>query len=90
MRRVFGDGLISIGAIAALLTILVAVDDRVRERFSGQFAAAPTAHLAGAGSHVREVASVVFDAARDQSIEHAPLMIFVLAATVLVLFMVRM
>jgi hypothetical protein len=27
--------------------------------------------------------------ARDQSIEHAPLVIFVLAATVLVLFMLR-
>ena len=90
MRRMFGDGLISIGAIAVLLTILVAVDDRVRERFSGQLNGSPSAQLADAGSHVRNLASVVFDAARAQSIEHAPLLIFVLAASVLVLFMLRM
>jgi hypothetical protein len=32
---------------------------------------------------------VVTEAVRDQSIEHAPLVIFVLAATVLMMFMLR-
>jgi hypothetical protein len=31
----------------------------------------------------------VFDAARDQSVEHAPMVIFGVAATVLVVFMLR-
>jgi hypothetical protein len=42
-----------------------------------------------AGTHVRDLATVVFEAARNQSIAHAPLVIFVVAATLLTLFMLR-
>ena len=90
MRRAFGEALISAGALACLLLALVMVDGRVREqvslRFSGERA---SSELMSAGTHVRDLASVIFEAARDQSLEHAPLMIFVLAASVLVLFMLR-
>ena len=41
------------------------------------------------GQHVRDLTSVIAGAARDQSLEHAPLLIFALAATVLVLLMLR-
>lgn len=37
----------------------------------------------------RATAEILLTAARDQSIEHAPLVIFTLAAAVLVLFMTR-
>jgi hypothetical protein len=89
MRRPFGDALLSIGALAILLFALVSVDDRVREQVSLRLSARPSVELATAGEQVRDLTSVVFRAARDQSIEHAPLLIFSLAATVLVLFMLR-
>ena len=88
MRRRFKEAMLSVGALAIVLFALVSVDDRVREQFSMRVSD-PSAQLAIAGSEVRSLTSVVFAAARDQSIEHAPLMIFVLAAVVLLLFMLR-
>jgi hypothetical protein len=89
MRRPFGDALLSIGALAILLIALVSVDDRVREQVSLRLSARPSVELAAAGERLRDLTSVVFEAARHQSIDHAPLMIFALAASVLVLFMLR-
>jgi hypothetical protein len=90
MRRAFGDGLISMGALAAVLLALVAVDDRVRQqlslRFSGSSASSELMHVTYGA---RDLVAVVVQAAKDQSLDHAPLMIFVLAASVLVLFMLR-
>jgi len=90
MRRAFGDTLISIGALAMLLTVLVMVDDRVREAVSMRFAGrTPSGELANAGYHARYIAGVVMEAARYHTVEHAPMMIFLLVATVLTLFMLR-
>ena len=89
MRRAFGEALMSAGALAILLLALVAVDDRVREQISLRLTAGPSVELANAGERVRDVTTVIVEAAREQSIEHAPLLIFVLAATVLVMFMLR-
>ena len=89
MRRAFGDALVSAGALAILLLALTAVDSRVREQISLRLSARPAAELANVGERVRDLTSVFVEVARDQSIEHAPLLIFVLAATVLVLFMLR-
>ena len=88
-RRAVSDALVSAAAVTALLLALVAIDDRVREQIVLRMSAGPTAQLADLGSRVRDVAAILVIAARDQSIEHAPLMIFALAATVLVLFMLR-
>jgi hypothetical protein len=87
MRRAFGDAMISICSVLLLLVLLVSVDPRVREQLSGVWT--PGAPVAGISSQVRNVTSVVMSAARDHSIDQAPLMIFALAATVLVLFMLR-
>ena len=89
MRRAFGEALMSAGALAILLLALVAVDDRVREQISLRLTTGPSVELAHAGARVRDLTTVIVEAARDQSIEHAPLLIFVLAATVLVMFMLR-
>ena len=90
VRRVFGDALLSGGALLLLLLALVAVDDRVRHQFSQGFRdARPTADLAEAGNRARDIAVVIVDAARNQAIEHAPLMLFAFAGTALVLFMIR-
>jgi hypothetical protein len=90
MRRVINDAMISVGALVVLLVGLVSVDDRMRERLSAALSDPPnSAQIAHVGDRISEVSRVMFMALRDQSIEHAPLVIFGVAATVLVLFMVR-
>jgi hypothetical protein len=90
IRRPIGDALISIGALAILLAVLVSVDERVRQQVSLRLTGGSAqAELRGAGVQVQDVAAVIIDAARHQSIEHAPMMLFVVAASVLFLFMLR-
>lgn len=90
IRRPFGDALISVGALGMLLAGLVSVDDRVRQqvglRLSGDSA---SEELRSAGVQVHDLVAVIFEAARHQSIEHAPMMLFVLAASILFVFMLR-
>ena len=88
--RAFGDVLISAGALLALIAMLAAFDGRVREQISLRVGAGRTsAQVVDAGVAIRDLTGVVFDAVRDESIEHAPLVIFVLGGTVLLLVMLR-
>lgn len=90
MRRVFGDGIISAAALLFLLIILVSVDGRVRDRVSGLVGTSTSSsQLTSAGQEVTGFAGVMFDAVKDQSVAHAPLVIFGVASAVLVIFMVR-
>jgi hypothetical protein len=89
MPRGLLEALLSAGTVIVLLTALVAFDDRVREQISQRFMAHPSAELASAGHQMGSIATVIVRAARDHSIEHAPLLIFAVAATVLFLFMLR-
>ena len=86
MRRVFNDALISMGALAILFVTLVSIDERVRDYLS---LAVRDANAADAGAGLVNLGGVLLLAARDQSLAHAPLTIFVVAAVVLVLFMLR-
>ena len=79
----------SAGTVVILLLVLIAFDDRVREQVSGRIATRPSVELATAGRQVTDFTSVIATAARDQSLGHAPLLMFTLAAAVLVLFMLR-
>jgi hypothetical protein len=90
MRRVISDGLISLGALALLLIALVSIDGKLRERVTDVLTSPPgSVEIAGFGDQVARVSAVVYLSARDQSVEHAPLVIFGAVATVLVLFMLR-
>jgi hypothetical protein len=89
MRRVFGDAMISLGAVLVLMIALVSIDPRVRDQLSGFWGPSGTYAVANVSSQLREVSTVALSVARDQGIANAPLMIFALAATVLVLFMLR-
>jgi hypothetical protein len=89
-RSAIGDALMSMGALIVLLGILAAFDPRVREQVSLSLSpGAPSAQIAQASTTVRSLSGVVIDAVRDQSIEHAPMVIFVMAGVVLLLFMLR-
>jgi hypothetical protein len=87
MKLGFRQTIASIAVFAAVLTFLVSLDDRVRDRFSVLLSAgtdlSPWTHRA------QELGSVLVDAVRYQSIENAPLMIFAVVGAVLFLFMVR-
>ena len=89
MRRVFREALMSAGTVLVLLLVLVAADDRVHDQFSRRVIGRPSVELVSAGRQLRDFATVIAGAARDQSLGHAPLLIFTLATAVLVLFMLR-
>jgi len=89
MRRGLGDLLISSAALMLLLLILASIDNRVRDQASALVRGTPSAHVSGVGRQVQSLSIVVAGAVREQSVAHAPLVIFTLAAAVLVLFMVR-
>jgi hypothetical protein len=89
-KRAIGDAMISVGAVCALIVSLVAFNAPLREEISMRVnAGRPAVQAANLESTVRNVASILFVAVRDQSIEHAPLVLFVLAAIVLFMFMLR-
>jgi len=90
MRRVISDALISVGAVLLLLVALVCIDDRVRERVEGMVSTPPSSsQIAGVGAQIQNVSTVMYKAARDHSVENAPMVIFGVAAVVLVGFMLR-
>ena len=81
--------MISLCAVLLLLIMLVSIDPRVREQMSGLWGGSGPSAVTSVRTHVNKASTVVLSAARDHSIDNAPLMIFALAATVLVLFMLR-
>ena len=89
MRRVMSEAMITAGSAVALIAGLVMIDANVREQVSLRLAAPPSATLAATSTGVRDFTAVLWMAARDQTLEHAPLTIFTVAAVVLVLFMLR-
>lgn len=89
MRRGYREALMSAGTVMVLLLVLIAADNRVREQVSLRMFAKPSVELASAGRQVRDFTTVIVEVARDQSLGHAPLLIFSLASAVLVLFMLR-
>lgn len=89
-RRPVFNGLLTVGPPLLLLSFLVVIDDRVREQLTLRLAPAQGAQaLITAGATARSLASVLIEAGRDQSLAHAPMLIFAMAAAVLTLFMVR-
>ena len=90
MRRVVSDALISLGAVLLLLVALVSIDDRLKERVQGLVTRPPnSSEIAGVSAQVQNVSTVIYKAARDRSVENAPMVIFGVAAVVLVGFMLR-
>ena len=91
MQRVLSDALISAGALTVLLIGLVAIDDRVRERIVSVVENGEVSSSVGAVTRtVSDVTGILLLAARDQGIDNAPMAVFVVAATALVLAMLRL
>jgi hypothetical protein len=76
--------------IGAVLVGLAVIDERVRDQFAALITGkGPTGEIGTLSAHVQALAFSIVGSLREQSIEHAPLAIFALAALVLVLFMLR-
>jgi len=89
MGRGTREVILSAACLLAVVGGLIATDARVRDRFTSAFGAATYTGATEWTAHVDAIGSAVLQAARDQSIEHAPLLIFAAVAGVLVVFMLR-
>jgi hypothetical protein len=89
-RRRFSDFVLSACALFVLLAAMVLIDGRVREEISLRMnGARASTEIVAVGSRARSLAGVMVEAAKSQTREHTPLVVFVVAATVLTIFMVR-
>ena len=79
----------SAAGFVAVLGTLVALDPRVAHRLSGFVAGSPAGQLRGATDQAHALGTALLDALKDQSIDHAPLLVFTAVAILLVGFMVR-
>jgi hypothetical protein len=89
MRRRVNDVVISVIALSVLLLLLMSVDPRVRDQVQATLNTPPTSTVQSVTSEVRNVSKVVVRAAEDHSLANAPMVIFGVAAAVLVVFMLR-
>jgi len=81
------QGAVSAGIFAAIMFALVSVDARVREHVSDLVG--NTANVAPLSSRFADLADALWTAARHQSIENAPLVVFATVGIVLTLFMLK-
>ena len=91
MRRpsMFG-GVTAVAGISALVLGLAVLDERVRVQLARVFSGkAPTDEIASVGNSFQQLMTVTWRAVADQSIENAPLVVFSVAALVLVVWMTR-
>jgi hypothetical protein len=89
MKFKFGiqQALASSAVFGLVLLALVSVDERVRGRFTELVSGGDS--LGSLGDRVSYLGDAVMTAARHQSIENAPLVVFATVGAVLFLFMVR-
>jgi hypothetical protein len=89
MKFRFGiqQALASSAVFGAIVLALVSVDERVKERFTELVSGGES--LGSWGERASYLGDAVFTAARHQSLENAPLVVFATVGAVLFLFMVR-
>jgi hypothetical protein len=79
----------SAAGFIAVLGALVLIDGRVTHHVRNLFARDASGEISAVGDRVQALGQAILAAARDQSIDHAPMLVFTAAAIVLVFFMVR-
>jgi hypothetical protein len=75
-------------ALAIILMVLVSFDSRVREQVELRMSS-PSAMVSDASHGLKSLTGTILSALREQSLDRAPLLIFVFGAVVLLLFMLR-
>ena len=80
------------GSLAGFLLVfgaLVSVDDRVARHVRALVSHSPAGEVSEVTNRFSALGQAIVTAARDQSIDHAPMLVFTAVAFVLVFFMVR-
>jgi hypothetical protein len=91
MRRVIGEALMSMAALVILLTVLAAIDPRVREHVTGVLRKDTlAADVARMNAEAHSAVKVARWSAREHGLDHAALAVFVVVATGLVVAMLRL
>jgi hypothetical protein len=80
------EGALSGIVFAVILTALVSVDGRVRDRMTDLLGSGSVTPW---GDRVSDLAGALWMAAKDQSLDNAPLLVFATVGTVLTVFMLR-
>lgn len=80
------------GSVAGFLVVfgaLVAIDERVARHVRILFSHSPAGEVSEVTDRFHALGQAIVIAARDQSIDHAPMLVFTAVAVVLVFFMLR-
>jgi hypothetical protein len=83
------DWATSMAGFMAVLVTLIVFDERVARQLTIMFRRTPDRELLVMRDWLGSLGAAVAVAARDQSIEHAPMLVFTMFAILLVIFMVR-
>jgi len=89
MKLGLRQGIASAAIFAAVLLVLVSVDDRVRDRMNDLVRGGSGGSLTPWGDRAGDLGSALVAAVRYQSIENAPLLVFAAVGAVLVVFMLK-
>jgi hypothetical protein len=84
-----GEAMASALCVVAVLATLVAVDARVHDRFSALLSQTSSEGLTTWEARAGAFSDAVMQAARDHSIDQAPLLVFTVVAAALLIFMLR-
>lgn len=79
----------SVLCVVAVLATLVAMDNHVRDGFMALVSQASSDRLTTWEERANEFSDAVVQAARDHSIDQAPLLVFTVVAAALLIFMLR-
>jgi hypothetical protein len=92
MRRVIGEALMSMAALVILLTVLAALDPRIREHAKSVFTRKDTvaADVARMRAEAHDTLAVAKWSAREHGLDSAAMAVFVVVATGLVVAMLRL
>ena len=81
------EGALSAAIFAGVMFALVSIDPRVRDHVSDLVGG--TTSVAPMGARLGELGNVLWSAARHQSIDNAPMVVFATVGIVLTIFMLR-
>lgn len=85
VREMIGSAL----CLVAVLGVLVSVDPRVKSRVAAILSDPAGGAITPLGDRVGDLGGALWTAAKHQSIENAPLLVFAVVGAVLFLFMLR-
>jgi hypothetical protein len=88
-RPGIGEAVASAVCLAIVLVSLVAIDHRVRDRFDALVSQTSAGGVTGLSDGASAFASAIVQAARDRSIDQAPLLVFTVVGAGLLFFMLR-